>query len=203
MTAWTAPRTWVTAEVPTKAIMDVHLRDNMLYLKEGVDVFSPGGRLLSSQVDVTGVANSGSELTSLLSYTVPADTLSENEVGLYVVATGRLASNANVKRVVLGWGSLSGPSAAQPLDTGNNISQGGNFRVEAWIFRYGVRLQYAHSRIRVGSTAPAADLRGVDRAIGAEDETAGIAVGLAGFSTAGSSQVFGHSLAVYLVPKAA
>ena len=28
--AWTAPRTWVTNEVVTKAIMDAHVRDNLL-----------------------------------------------------------------------------------------------------------------------------------------------------------------------------
>ena len=29
---WTTPRTWVTGEVPTAAIMNLHVRDNMTYL---------------------------------------------------------------------------------------------------------------------------------------------------------------------------
>ncbi len=34
--AWTAPRTWSTGELVTKAIMDTHVRDNLRYLK-GLD----------------------------------------------------------------------------------------------------------------------------------------------------------------------
>lgn len=30
--AWTSPRTWISGEVVTKAIMDTHVRDNLLYL---------------------------------------------------------------------------------------------------------------------------------------------------------------------------
>lgn len=36
MTAWTAPRTWVSKEKVTKAILDTHVRDNLLHLKEVV-----------------------------------------------------------------------------------------------------------------------------------------------------------------------
>lgn len=31
--AWTAPRTWTIGEFVTKAIMDTHIRDNLLFLK--------------------------------------------------------------------------------------------------------------------------------------------------------------------------
>lgn len=36
--AWTDPRTWVIGELVTKAIMDLHVRDNLNYLKDQVDV---------------------------------------------------------------------------------------------------------------------------------------------------------------------
>lgn len=29
---WTAPRTWVVGEVPTAALMNLHVRDNLLFL---------------------------------------------------------------------------------------------------------------------------------------------------------------------------
>ena len=35
--AWTAPRTWTTGELVTKAIMDTHIRDNENYLKTETD----------------------------------------------------------------------------------------------------------------------------------------------------------------------
>jgi len=37
MTDWTNPRTWTVAELVTKAMLDTHLRDNSLYLKEQID----------------------------------------------------------------------------------------------------------------------------------------------------------------------
>jgi hypothetical protein len=38
MTDWTNPRTWSIGELVTKAIMDTHLRDNLNYLKEQLDL---------------------------------------------------------------------------------------------------------------------------------------------------------------------
>lgn len=38
MTDWTNPRTWSIGELVTKAIMDTHIRDNLIYLKEQFDV---------------------------------------------------------------------------------------------------------------------------------------------------------------------
>lgn len=34
---WTAPRTWSTGEIVTAAMMNTHLRDNLDYLKAGID----------------------------------------------------------------------------------------------------------------------------------------------------------------------
>lgn len=36
--AWTSPRTWNVGELVTKLIMDIHVRDNLVYLKEKVDI---------------------------------------------------------------------------------------------------------------------------------------------------------------------
>ena len=32
--AWTTPRTWVVSEVPTAALLNTHLRDNLLALDQ-------------------------------------------------------------------------------------------------------------------------------------------------------------------------
>lgn len=37
MTDWTNPRTWTVGEKVTKAILDIHIRDNLNHLKESVD----------------------------------------------------------------------------------------------------------------------------------------------------------------------
>jgi len=66
--AWTAPRTWNVGELVTKAIMDVFVRDNQLYLKQR-ELWVPvtygsngiGTSLLGSQwgASLTGAADVG------------------------------------------------------------------------------------------------------------------------------------------------
>jgi len=46
--AWTAPRTWVTSEIVTAALMNTHVRDNLSYLKTEAD------KLGFAFVDYTG-----------------------------------------------------------------------------------------------------------------------------------------------------
>ena len=45
--AWTAPRTWNAGETVTSTLMNLHIRDNLNYLKAEVDLmpFSRGGTL--------------------------------------------------------------------------------------------------------------------------------------------------------------
>lgn len=50
--AWTTPRTWVTAEVVTAAVMNTHVRDNLLAIDTLVGIaggtYTDGGILLGS-----------------------------------------------------------------------------------------------------------------------------------------------------------
>lgn len=46
MTDWTAPRTWTVDEIVTKPILDTHVRDNLLYLKEQSEI---GGKVIGRQ----------------------------------------------------------------------------------------------------------------------------------------------------------
>lgn len=52
--SWTAPRTWVSAEVPTAAIMNAHIRDNLL-------VQDAAAAQLPSDIIYAGGANSMTE----------------------------------------------------------------------------------------------------------------------------------------------
>jgi len=204
MTAvWTAPRTWADAEVPDKPIMDQHIRDNLEYLEAGVRVYDSRGTILDKQVDATGVGN-GADETSLLSYTVPANTLEDWSV-LRVTATGRLVDNANAKKLVMRWGPLDGPSAEQPLDTGNNLTHGGNWKIRAWITQLPAGLgpagsrQYGTAWLLIGDTAPAEKYQAVDRCWGYQDATGQVLAHVSGYSPAGANQVYGHTFLVELL----
>lgn len=47
MTDWTNPRTWTVGEKVTKAIMDLHIRDNLNHLKESITA------LIASSLTIT------------------------------------------------------------------------------------------------------------------------------------------------------
>lgn len=53
--AWTTPRTWVAGEVPTAAIMNAHVRDNLQYLLQ---------RPYNAQADAAGLSDLTSSSTS-------------------------------------------------------------------------------------------------------------------------------------------
>jgi hypothetical protein len=69
--AWTAPRTWVDGEVPTAALMNLHVRDNELVLKTPL---GSDGRIVA--LDSTRVASlSGTNLTGLVFLTGASHTV--------------------------------------------------------------------------------------------------------------------------------
>jgi len=200
MTAtWTAPRTWVAAEVPDKAMMDQFIRDNQEYLKESLAAFDSSVFVLDSQSSIAGVPNVGTAKTALMQFAVPADTLAEIGTTLRVTATGRTAANANQKQLILGWGAIGGPSVEQPLDTGLNITWGSEWRVRAWIRQATVGSQFCSAYALYGAAAPAAGYQSADRAYGYQDEGDVIRVALDGGSNAGANQIWAHSFLVELL----
>lgn len=88
--AWTSPRTWVHAEVPTASIFNTHLRDNLTFLKTYVN---DAGKIpaLSS----TYIANlSGANLTGLVistganTYTVGKQNFGADSTSRFLVPVG-------------------------------------------------------------------------------------------------------------------
>ena len=77
--AWTSPRTWVVSEFVTAALMNTHVRDNMLFLKSNPQIAAVSGGLI--QADNRGQSYSGVNVagTGLSSIAIPAD------VGAYYV----------------------------------------------------------------------------------------------------------------------
>jgi len=96
--AWTTPRTWVSGETVSATLMNEHLRDNLNYLYS----LHTSQRLYTA----TGSwANVSTGETDLLSYTVPAGTLSVDGMILDVRLWGTAAASGYTKTVKLYFGA--------------------------------------------------------------------------------------------------
>lgn len=73
--AWTAPRTWVSSEVPTAAIMNAHIRDNLL-------VQDSSAAQLPSDIIYAGGANNMTERVPI--------TVVQGLEGAHLVSTGTI-----------------------------------------------------------------------------------------------------------------
>ncbi len=93
MTIWTAPRDWVNGEVPDEDVFNVHVRDNMLHLKEQIDETA-----LKSVGFSSGAGNVGAGETDLtgFGFTLPANFLADGE-SIELVGAFALAANGNTK----------------------------------------------------------------------------------------------------------
>ena len=93
MTIWTAPRDWVNGEVPDEDVFNVHVRDNMLHLKEQIDKTALKGVGFSS-----GAANVDAAETDLtgFGFTLPANFLADGE-SIELHGNASVAANGNTK----------------------------------------------------------------------------------------------------------
>ena len=82
--AWTTPRTWVTSEVPTAAIFNTHVRDNLNYLKGTSAAYTP-------QLD-QGVTTNITKTVTEARYIQTGD-VCDLWVQLTITGIGTLASN--------------------------------------------------------------------------------------------------------------
>lgn len=128
MTSWTTPRDWTNGELVTDTMMDTHVRDNLLYLKEQADL----NRLIYS--DAVQHANSGVAETDLSSYILPGGTLSVDGQIVRIVAWGSLGATANNKNVRFKFGATS----VNPVAV---ASSGGLWRAEFVVMRTGAATQ--------------------------------------------------------------
>ena len=78
--AWTSPRTWVTGETVTAALMNTHVRDNMTALKAAV-----GTR--QAVWYITGVLTTGTNKSAELKYRGPTGTIKRADAAVKVAPT--------------------------------------------------------------------------------------------------------------------
>lgn len=92
--AYTTPRTWITGETVTAAMLNEQVRDNESYLKAERDK----SYIVSMSLTETAVSNTSSE-TTLHSFTLPGNTLGSDgmiEFQMYLGLANNIGSNKTV-----------------------------------------------------------------------------------------------------------
>jgi len=123
--AYTNPRTWVPAETVTAALLNTHVRDNLVAVNAGAIALAsqasgdwmqassasqwarvqPYSPLLTA--NTTAVGNVGSGEDNLMTYAVAAGLLGTDGWGLEVLAGFVCANNANNKTIKLYFGATA------------------------------------------------------------------------------------------------
>ncbi len=122
--AWTAPRTWVTAEVVSASLMNTHVRDNLLetapatVANEGEYVVSDGANSITTRIAKTNSVGT-SETTSSTSYTDlstagPAVSPVASDL-CWVSITARMESNTTGKNAFMSF-AISGATTLGASD---------------------------------------------------------------------------------------
>jgi len=193
--AWTAPRTWAVGEVVTAALMNTHVRDNLLYLKSALDTIAAGDypETLSNQIPATPPSNSGTAETTLFSYTLPADTLDVNGRKVRVMVSGTTSADSDNKVFRL---YLGGTGGTKLWDSGNTTINNEWWTLEAEINRDGVGSQYSTVTALWARGGPGADLQALERTASSEDETGALDIVVTGQSSVGSDRIYGYQMLV-------
>jgi hypothetical protein len=105
-----------------------------------------GSGILGASVDTAQHANSGTGLTDMSSYTLPANVLANTNTVLLCHAAGTLAANANVKTLYFKFGATS---SAALFNGGIN---GTDWALDAMVFRTGAATQKIKAEGRTRST---------------------------------------------------
>jgi len=132
MTSWTAPRTWTTSELVTASIMNTHVRDNLLYLKENVD---PTPQCLNT--DEVTRNNGGVAETDLSTYLLTAGKLATDGDKLRMVAWGICAAGASIKTLKAYFGATS-------VTAWTNNFNGATWKMMAEVVRTSATTQKMH-----------------------------------------------------------
>jgi hypothetical protein len=106
--------------------------------------------VLTPSIDTTQRANSGTGLTTLSSYSLPANTLSTNGKIVQCTSWGTLAANANTKTLSVKFGATTITLAAGGFNNGS-------YKIVATVIRTGAATQKMFA-ISMGRSGGAADV---------------------------------------------
>jgi len=125
-------------------------------------------------INTTAVGNVGTGTDNLMTYALPANTLSVNNMGVRVTAWGTGANNANAKTLVGAFGS------ATIVSTALTASQVNTWRMVMEVLRTGAGTQEAVGQLLQAGTTAITD---IEQSAPTQDETAAITIKLTGAAT--------------------
>lgn len=129
-----------------------------------------------ADVNNTAVGNVGAGTDDLMTYSLPANSLSGNEKGVRITAWGTFANNANAKTLTMNFGSTV------ILTNALTINVGATWYMEAYVFRTGVDTQdYIAKLITVGAAGVA--VNDIENGTSAQDDGAAITIKCTGAAT--------------------
>lgn len=136
--AWTAPRTWVAGEIVTAALMNTHLRDNLLAIGDPTAAWTTYTPTFSGTLGngtITGqYAKTGRRVHFIVRFTFGSTSTMGADFGLPVAAAARTITGKIHGRVVdvsagpnhylVGGGIGSGATAVAPVAHGQTALTG-------------------------------------------------------------------------------
>ena len=103
--SWTAPRTWADDEVPTAALLNTHISDNIAYLKGLADAFYVVTS--SAPTRVLGTEYQNSTKTRIITVYAKGTT---TDVNATITFTIKIKSTSPADTVGIAWGSQNAAS---------------------------------------------------------------------------------------------
>lgn len=138
-------------------------------------------------VNTTAASNVSTSETDLISYTLPANSLSSNGKGVRITAWGTVAANGNTKKIKLYFGSSL-------FDTGTTTWTGTSWFFRLLIIRTGSSTQEMIAHILAGTTDT-----NVTHATPSEDTTGDIVIKTTGESGTSSDDITCEGLIVEIL----
>lgn len=158
---------------------------NRIYFRRAVnattwDSWSVLAGTPGTSVTTTAVGNVGSGTDNLMTYSLPAATLSAAGKGVRITAWGTTANNANPKTVTLAFG------ATTLITTALTVSQAGVWRIVSEVFSTGTDAQQYVAQLNQGGATTLVD---VEQGTAAIDDGAAITIKCTGTVTDGGGGI--------------
>lgn len=137
--SWTTPRTWVVGEVVTAALLNTHLRDNMIDVDSRLDALEASDTIILVGEDTTErttTSTSPASLSSVTGLSIPVTS------GIRVVLSFAKTSGAAAKPT-FSIGMTSNASASSATDTTDSANSAGSGIVIVDFAPYGSGYDYA------------------------------------------------------------